>query len=228
MSKIKQGLKFSKYLTRYSVNLLQYPFMDQEAVFADIYRKNIWDNPETVSGDSSTQAQTEALRKAIPELIKEYRIKSMLDIPCGDFNWMQETELKADYTGADIVDSLVEINSKLYPDAGKFVQLDICQDQLPKADLIFCRDCLVHLANSKVIKALENIKQSGSKYLLVTTFPERKRNKNIITGAWRALNFEKPPFNFPPPLKVINEEFKLRGKRYTDKSMGLWQIKDLP
>lgn len=225
---VKESLKFSKYLARYSLSLLQYPFWDSESIFKDIYEKNIWDNPETVSGDSSTQEQTEILREELSFLIKEYGIKSMLDIPCGDFNWMQKTELDLDYTGADIVGSLVESNSKRFPEAGKFMLLDICCDQLPEADLVFCRDCLVHLANKKVFDAIENIKRCGSKYLLITTFPEHKINRNIITGAWRALNFEKSPFNFPPPLKIINEAFKLRGQRYTDKSMGLWQICDLP
>lgn len=225
---VRKSLQFTKYIARYSVNMLQYPFMDTKAVFKDIYRKNIWNNPETVSGDSSTLDQTKILRKALPDLIKKYKISSMLDIPCGDFNWMQDTDLYVEYTGADIVEPLVEINAKLFPDAGKFVQLDICCDDLPKVDLIFCRDCLVHLANAKVADAIANIKRSGSKYLLITTFPEQKKNKNIVTGAWRALNFELPPFNFPVPLEIINEEFCLRSKRFTDKSMGLWQIADLP
>lgn len=228
MEKFKKGLKFTKYLARYSVNLLQYPFMDEPAIFKDIFRKNIWDNPETVSGDSSTKAQTKVIRQALSLLITEYKIKSMLDIPCGDYNWMQNTELDLEYTGADIVDTLVEVNAKLYPEAGQFKQLDICRDLLPPADLIFCRDCFVHLANKNIFKAIENIKKSGSKYLMLTTFPDRKINRNILTGAWRAINFEKTPFNFPPPLKTINENFQLRGKRYTDKSMGLWRIKDLP
>ena len=228
MNKIIKGLKFTKYLARYSVNMLKYSFMDTEAVFKDICRKNIWNNPETVSGDSSTCAQTGVLRRELQALITEYKIKSMLDIPCGDFNWMQNTGLGLDYTGADIVDSLVEINSRLYPDAGRFIRLDICRDPLPKADLVFCRDCLVHLSNNRVMAAIENIKKSQARFLLVTTFPELKKNKNIVTGAWRALNFEKPPFNFPTPLHVINEEFSLRGERYQDKSMALWYIKDLP
>lgn len=227
MNKTRRCVNFTKYLARYSVNMLQYPFMDTEAVFKNIYRKNIWGNRETLSGDSSTLAQTEAIRNALPELIKEFKIKSMLDIPCGDFNWMQNTHLEVEYTGADIVDDLAEINARLYPEFGKFMRLDICQDSLPEVDLIFCRDCLVHLANEKVKTAINNIRRSKSKYLLMTTFPERKKNKNIITGAWRALNFEKPPFNFPAPLKLINEEFKLRGGRFKDKSMAFWRVKDI-
>ena len=227
MEKLKKCLKFSKYLARYSSNLFQYPFLDSEAIFKDIYEKNIWDNPETVSGDGSTYAQTKALRQALPDLIEEYNIKSMLDIPCGDFNWMQNAEIDLDYIGADIVDKIIDINSKRYPDAGKFMQLNLCNDPLPKADLLFCRDCLVHLSFKEIFLAIENIKKSGAKYLLITTFPDRRRNRNTITGAWRALNFEEKPFSFPAPLKAINENFQLRGGRFQDKSMGLWKINDL-
>ena len=228
MNRLKKKLRFIRYLVRYSVNLLHYPFMNTEAIFKDIYEKNIWDNSETVSGDSSTLQQTVALRQALPNLIKKYKVKSMLDIPCGDFNWMQSVDLKLDYIGADIVDTLIERNSNKFPDAGKFIQLDICNDSLPQADLIFCRDCLNHLSNKKIFATIENIKKSNAKYILVTTFPDRLTNKNTLTGAWRALNFEAPPFAFPPPLEVINENFRLRGGRFQDKSMGLWKIRDLP
>jgi hypothetical protein len=229
MENLKKSLKFTKYLARYSGNLLQYPFMDSEAIFKDIYEKNIWDNSETVSGDSSTHGQTETLRQALPGLIEEYNIKSMLDIPCGDFNWMKDADFELDsYIGADIVDSLVKLNSQRYPEAGTFMQLNICNDQLPKVNLIFCRDCLVHLSFKEILTAIDNIKQSGAEYLLTTTFPDRKSNKNTFTGAWRTLNFEKSPFCFPPPLKIINEKFQLRGGRFQDKSMGLWKIRDLP
>ena len=36
----------------------------------------------------------------------------MLDIPCGDFYWMKEVDLKdIEYIGADIVDELIKKNN---------------------------------------------------------------------------------------------------------------------
>src|SRR5210317_1826361 len=95
-------LKYIKYLSSYSARLIRYPFMSTEKVFSDIYRKRIWDNLGSVSGDSSTPEGTEKLRKELSEILKEYRINSILDIPCGDFNWMSKFEMKGiSYTGAD-------------------------------------------------------------------------------------------------------------------------------
>ncbi len=226
-SKVKKGLNFSKYLVDYASRLIFYPFMSVEQVFSDIYLKNIWNNKGTVSGDSSTIESTEILREELSELIKKYNIKSVLDIPCGDFNWMSRMDFSdIDYTGADIVQDLIDNNKKKYSEE-KFIKLDICQDSLPECDLIFCRDCLVHLSNKNIFKAMVNIRKSGSKYLLLTTFSDKNRNSNIVTGAWRALNFQKSPFNFPEPLEIINEGFALRAGRYPDKSMELWKIKNL-
>ena len=58
--------------------------------------------------------------------------------------------------------------------------MDLINDDLPKVDLIIVRDCLVHFSNKDIFKAIENIKQSKSKYLLVTTFSDLKKNENIV------------------------------------------------
>jgi hypothetical protein len=36
-----------------------------------------------------------------------------------------------------------------------------------------------------------------------------------------------PPFNFPPPLKLINENYIAGNGSYADKSIGLWAVADL-
>jgi hypothetical protein len=43
-------------------------------------------------------------------------------------------------------------------------------------------------------------------------------------GDWRPLNLCAPPFNFPPPLRIIHEPYRA----FTDKSLGLWRVADLP
>jgi len=182
-----------------------------------------------VSGDSSTLAASEKLREELAGLLKEYNIKTILDIPCGDFNWMKEMDLAGiDYTGADIVSDLVDLNKEKFGgEFCKFQKLDITADPLPKVDLVICRDCLVHLSNRLIDQALENINRSNSTYLLATTFTAPRRNRNILTGAWRPLNLQREPYNFPEPLMLINENFQLRAGCYPDKSLGLWRLDDI-
>ncbi len=201
-------------------------------VFNDIYKSNLWhisEKRESVSGIGSSLEQTREIIKTFPFVFQKFEITSMLDIPCGDFNWMQKIDfLKIKYTGADIVEAIVKTNSEKYKTQNtKFIQLNLIEDQLSKVDLIFCRDCLVHLSFSDILNAIENIKKSGSKYLMTTTFTDQQSNKDIHTGGWRPLNLELKPFNFPAPIYFLNEKCTEMDGLFKDKSLGLWEIAKL-
>ena len=200
-----------------------------EERFNYIHNSNFWVGQSSVSGEGSDEAQTEEIRANLPKIILEYKIQIMLDLPCGDFNWMKNIELNLlEYIGADIVQEIIHLNNEKYSnDKRRFINLDIIKDNLPKADLIFCRDCLVHLSNDNVLKSIENIKRSNSKYLLTTTFTECEINEDIVTGDWRIINLIKEPLNFPNPILLINENCTEGNGTYSDKSLGLWRISDL-
>jgi len=199
-------------------------------IFSTIYMNNSWGDSESISGFGSRLDTTIAIRRELPKLIKDFYIKDMLDVPCGDFNWMKEVNLDlGNYIGGDIVQDLVDKNKKMHEKDNKaFLYLDITKSPLPRADLIICRDCLVHFSFENIQLAINQIKLSKSHYLLTTTFVNRTKNQQITTGEWRPINLNLPPFNFPPPIKIINEEFTFYGKDYSDKSLGLWEINTLP
>lgn len=166
----------------------------------------------------------------MPELLKKYQCRTIVDAPCGDFYWMKTLKLPVQgYIGIDIVEELIEINQKKYGnDFYSFQHLDITQEQIPQADLVFCRDCLVHLSYQQIFNTIKLLKASGSKYLLTTSFPMRSRNIDIKTESWRPLNLQKSPFNFPRPLAIINEKCTEAEGRFYDKSLILWEIASLP
>lgn len=196
-------------------------------VFERIYSTNYW-RGESRSGQGSDLIQTAIIRKEIPKLLEEFSIKSMVDVPCGDFYWMKEVKLPVNYIGADIVTDMIRVNDKEYGnDLRKFRQLDVCKDELPCVDLVFSRDLLVHLSYEDIRRALQNMKESGSTWLLTTTFTGRNSNTDIPTGDWRTLNLELPPFNFPAPVRLINEGCTQFDGDYNDKSLGLWKLQDL-
>jgi hypothetical protein len=200
-----------------------------DEVFTEIYKQNRWGSEESVSGPGSVDEQTRAVLEKMPQLLSELGIKSMLDIPCGDFNWLKNADLGSiDYTGADIVDEIVARNRESFErDNVSFQRLNLLSDQLPKVDLILCRDCLVHFSFADISTALENIRRSGATYLLTTSFPKRTKNRDIVTGQWRPLNLEVEPFRLPNPVAIIDEECTEDGGRYADKSLCLWRIDDL-
>lgn len=205
--------------------------MSVEAVFETIYQENGWGGTESPSGTGSTLAATAAIRDALPTLLASFEIRSMLDIPCGDVHWMSQVGMNLNrYIGADVVAGLVASCSDRWPSnentEREFLRLDLISHQLPTVDLVFCRDCLVHLSFVDIRSAIANIKVSESTYLLTTTYPGRQ-NADIATGEWRPIDLQAKPFVFPPPLVLVNEQC-IDPPGYRDKSIGLWRIADLP
>lgn len=200
-----------------------------EKVFADIYAGKKWGGENSVSGPGSELDQTREISKELPSILHDLDIRTVLDIPCGDFHWMKHVDMTGiEYTGADIVPDLIHDNRTTYERENvKFLVANLINDKLPKVDLILCRDCLVHLSFKDIFLALHNVCDSGSKYLLTTTFTRRKNNHDIATGQWRALNMEAAPFMLPEPLKTISEQSTEGNGAYKDKALSLWEISDI-
>ena len=87
----------------------------QKERFELIYKTNFWSSRESSSGYGSENKNTINIKKTIISMIKDLNIKSILDAPCGDFNWI-ENVLNEDlqYTGGDIVEELINENIKKY------------------------------------------------------------------------------------------------------------------
>ncbi len=127
---------------RMSRNALNAPTPSVEKVFSDIYLNNAWADQESVSGRGSTLARADVIRRELPALLESVSAKSLLDAPCGDFNWMRHVNLQGiEYLGSDVVRELIARNNLLYGGAGRnFGVLDITSDALPRVDVILCRD----------------------------------------------------------------------------------------
>ena len=198
--------------------------------FAHIYQTNLWGSDESISGSGSAVDQTRAIRAQLPVLLRELKVASMLDLPCGDFGWMREVDLSGvAYWGGDIVADLVARHERDFGGTERrFAVLDLTHDPLPAVDLVFCRDCLVHLSIAHIWDAIANLKTSASRWLLTTTFPDHPENRDIDDGDWRLLNLERAPFHFPPPTALLNEGCTEHDGAFADKSLGLWRVADLP
>ncbi len=224
---------FFRYIARFTFRAPGFLFRPLDRVFEQIHHHNLWGDDESRSGVGSTLYYTEQLRRELPELLHELSARTLLDIPCGDFHWMKEVALDGiEYIGADIVADLVDELSARYADNGRrFMTLDITRDDLPEVDVVLCRHCLVHLSNKDAARALDNIKRSGSRYLLATTFPSVRYNKRIASGLWRPVNLELAPFHLPPPIRLLADYREFYGGFFTgrqrDISLGLWDLSRL-
>lgn len=202
-----------------------------KAKFSEVYEKNIFGGRESRSGEGSDLVQTEVIRRELPRIVEKFSIQTFLDAPCGDWYWMRHTNLGVkEYIGVDIVEAMIQKHQVQFRGQGRtFMSLNLAAEPLPKADLIFSRDCLVHLSFADALKIIANFKKSGAKYLLTTTFVDRTQNNDLV-GAdsfWRPLNMCLAPFNFPTPLLLINEGCTEESSQFTDKSLGLWALDEI-
>ena len=197
--------------------------------FERIYSTNLWSDPESRSGVGSTLDSTAVLRAELPSALRQLEARVLLDVPCGDFTWMERVDLSGiEYIGGDIVPSIVEANQRLHASESRsFVQLDLTRDKLAKADVLLCRDCLVHLSYANIRAVFANIARSNIRYVLMTSFPGRADNYDVVDGDWRALDFQAPPFSFPAPRLAIVEQCEEEDGSYADKSLLAWRVDDL-
>lgn len=209
--------------------LLRNIVLPQKNIFTAIFKNREWHDTESFSGPGSNLENTAVIRQEFQKLLHDLKVKKLLDLPCGDFNWMKELSfIGIDYTGSDIVADLIKLNKEKYARPGiQFSENDLINGKLPDADLILCRDCLVHFSYRNIIKAINNIRKSNITYLLTTSFPEHE-NRDIVTGDWRPIDLTKAPFNFPKPILIINEDCREENGNYLDKSLCLWKVEDLP
>lgn len=184
------------------------------------FRKGQWGEGESLSGKGSTLAYTANLRKELPGLLARHNVKTFLDAPCGDFNWMRMVDLTGiKYIGMELVQDLVRDNQSKYQSEHRtFIQGDITISQLPNADMMMCRDCLFHLPYDFIYRFFKNFLRAQIPLLLLTS-NMIAHNKDIpVPGRWRQLNMRRPPFSMPEALEAIEDWIDGSPRRY----MGLW------
>jgi hypothetical protein len=204
--------------------------LDLAQRFARIHDTNLWGAEASASGLGSEVEATTALRAELPRLLARLGATSLLDAPCGDAGWINQADLGVRYLGSDVVPDLVErlrARAAAGEIGGEYRVADITADPLPRCDAILCRDALVHLSFANIVRAVANFRASGATWLIATTFPEWQTNADCEDGDWRALNFERAPFNWGAPVELLNENCMEAGGGWRDKSLGVWRLAEI-
>jgi len=181
-------------------------------IFSEIYRSNYWGDKESVSGPGSNNKNTKLLTKKLKLIIKKYKIKKVVDAPCGDFYWIKKLILKSkiNYIGIDIVEELIETNKKKYEDNKiKFYNKNIITKNIPKCDLIICRDFIFHLSNKDILLFFKNLLRTKFKYILISNHTKNIEllNKDINSGDFRKIDLFSEPFNIVKDYELIIDDF---------------------
>lgn len=114
--------------------------------------------PETPCGFGSKLSSTVQQRAAIELILEQLPIETIVDVGAGDLNWIKHTDLKgAKYQAFD-----------LFPRHPDVKEIDLVKEVPPRADLLMCIWVLNHLTHDEARKALDNLENSRSTWLLMT------------------------------------------------------------
>lgn len=166
---------------------------------------------ETYSGPGSLLKNTDNLIIELQKFIVDNNINSVIDIPCGDFNFMKHIINKdCKYLGIDISEKAINICKKYETSNIQFYVDDITDlnIKLNNADLIICKDLTIHLSFSDINSLLKNIIKSKCKYFACSRYNDGNVvNKDTINGksglAAREIEITKYPFNFNYKIKQV-------------------------
>ena len=165
MKKKIRFLRLSYFLRKfYSYKFLNF-FMNENFIrkkmFKYIFLSGYWSNynigdDHSRSGQGSNFNNTLYLQNELKIFFKKNRIKKILDIGCGDFNWMNNILSDLDYEsylGVDIVDVLIDDNLNKYQSKKiNFINKDFVNDDvefLQEFDFVLIRDVFIHLKISR-------------------------------------------------------------------------------
>ena len=217
------------FVSRFAQKYLNQNFV-RKFIFFLIYKTNHWNKYEKVdknnllvSGPGSLpgSVQTKNIIDNLDLFIKKNNIQSMLDMPCGDFSWMQDLIKKnnsINYTGYDIVEDIISYNNKKYSknNVSFFCKDIINEKNFDNFDLIFIRDFFIHIDNASIDVLLKNIKSSKVRFLACSN-NNNEFNKNIVIGQHRKVNLTIEPF-------YMKEIFHTFSEGVDDCSINIYKI----
>jgi SAM-dependent methyltransferase len=173
------------------------------AVFTEIYRNNSWGEG---SGPGAKPAATRTYRQALQRLLETRRVRSVVDVGCGDWASSQFIDWKhATYHGVDVVDTVIQANTQKYARRGvTFECVDALDHYLwPPADLLLCKDVLQHWPIASIRYFCANVIPRYPLALVTNdiaspSLTEQDVNAEIMVGGWRTLDLEAAPFQLVP------------------------------
>ncbi len=198
--------------------------MDLEERFSRIISSNAWGSKETPCGPGSTLEACAEIIQRLPMWIKTLHIQSIVDLGCGDFHWMKEIDLtEIQYDGFDIVRSAVEAARKYESPNVRFHHADILSIRIPKADLVLCKDVLIHLPDQEALGLIHAIAANGSHLLASTTSPGWPNifRAGMHAGEFSPIDLEQAPYSMGAPIDSVEVPRKEGNPR---KFLALWRL----
>ena len=188
---------------------------------SDFYSGAAWPpNPiqqNSASGPGSNRGyMTVASLKVLTDAIVKYNVTSMVDIPCGDVNWIFDsyiTDTLPKYIGLDVTSAVIDVNKQRFGHHRnkRFFFWDATECDMPmfydgssdnpqSVDLVHVRDVIQHLTLAQGVKYYCHVFKTRPRILVTTSHTRtdgRLINKDIKEGDCYDANIFLEPFSFP-------------------------------
>jgi hypothetical protein len=150
----------------------------------EFWEKRYLNDPQLGSGVGSKDKWKRRKLDAVRELVKRHRVKSILDIGCGDMQVMRDFPdlLDYKYVGIDFSETVIEKNRQAFPGL-EFRTADfhhIADLGLEPPDLVLCFDVLFHIQNDETFdRVCQFIFNCGAKAAALTCAVGRQDSNDV-------------------------------------------------
>lgn len=192
-SAVEQPKASTRLADNSDANFMDCTYLSRQRAFDDGDSKG-WgvEDGWAVSGLGSAVATQRPLLKFLPGFLGKYGIRSMVEASSGHWasGWQRHVRWpRIEYVGADVLKSIVEANNRLLQDnanfglaSAHFERVNMVTTALPKADLLFSKDTIIHFSFER-IKALLRLSVTVCpprfKYVLFVHEPPQGDNVDI-------------------------------------------------
>lgn len=188
--------------------------------------------------------KTDRLKMMLKKLVVQYRIDSLVDVPCrAHMHWMGDVvrELAKRQDAATFkyvcVDSrrdvLKEIKNKMATEGGlhgkvnmRFIVKRFWKDQLPKADMVLSWNGLDNMNIDNVRHYVNTLANTQAKLVLLGSHSGKLHDQHLIKqfcAGGTPIDFRKPPFALNRPMRII-ANVSAAGN---DKQMYIYRPRDM-
>ena len=177
--------------------------------FARAYETGQWHRG---SGSGSSPANTRVYREFLAAYLRGNRVRSVLDIGCGDWQFSRLIDWTGiRYLGVDVVPGIVlrnQVRFGRYP-SPVFGCGDVLNGyRMPDSDLVLCKDLLQHWPDAAVHEL--GTRLDGRRTLLTYDFGDGP-HEDIAPGGHRPLDLTAAPFGWPARERLRYESVSHEG-----------------
>jgi SAM-dependent methyltransferase len=177
--------------------------------FTRAYKDGQWHHG---SGSGSSPANTREYRRFLTAYMQENRIRSVLDIGCGDWQFSRLINWAGiDYLGVDVVPAVIGHNWARYArPTVRFEHGDVLDGyKLPDADLILCKDLLQHWPDDAIHELGGRL---AGRRALLTYDLGTSAHRDIGPGGHRALDLIAWPFGWALTERLRYDSISHEGR----------------